>query len=56
MNPSSSADLLKIVPSVWAESGGGQAGPNIELAGYPGGSGTDQGPEQGFIRYGELHL
>jgi outer membrane cobalamin receptor len=39
-NPSSSADLLKIVPSVWAESGGGQAGPNIELAGYPGGSGA----------------
>ena len=40
MDPSSSADLLKIVPSVWAESGGGQAGPNIELAGYPGGSGA----------------
>jgi len=39
-SPSSSADLLKIVPSVWAESGGGQAGPNIELAGYPGGSGA----------------
>jgi outer membrane receptor protein involved in Fe transport len=38
--PSSSADLLKIVPSVWAESGGGEAGPNIELAGYPGGSGA----------------
>ncbi len=40
VNPSSSADLLKIVPSVWAESGGGAAGPNIELAGYPGGSGA----------------
>jgi hypothetical protein len=39
-SPSSSADLLKIVPSIWAESGGGQAGPNIELAGYPGGSGA----------------
>jgi outer membrane cobalamin receptor len=39
-SPSSSADLLKIVPSVWVESGGGQAGPNIELAGYPGGSGA----------------
>jgi hypothetical protein len=39
-SPSSSADLLKIVPSVWAESGGGAAGPNIELAGYPGGSGA----------------
>jgi outer membrane receptor protein involved in Fe transport len=37
---SSAADLLKIVPSVWAESGGGEAGPNIELAGYPGGSGA----------------
>ena len=40
VDPSSSADLLKIVPSVWAESGGGAAGPNIELAGYPGGSGA----------------
>jgi outer membrane receptor protein involved in Fe transport len=40
VNPSSSADLLKIVPSVWVESGGGAAGPNIELAGYPGGSGA----------------
>ena len=35
VNPSSSADLLKIVPSIWVESGGGAAGPNIELAGYP---------------------
>ena len=40
VGPSSSADLLKIVPSVWAESGGGAAGPNIEIAGYPGGSGA----------------
>jgi hypothetical protein len=40
VGPSSAADLLKIVPSVWAESGGGEAGPNIELAGYPGGSGA----------------
>jgi outer membrane receptor protein involved in Fe transport len=40
VSPSSSADLLKIVPSVWAESGGGAAGPNIEIAGYPGGSGA----------------
>jgi outer membrane receptor protein involved in Fe transport len=40
VSPSSSADLLKIVPSVWVESGGGAAGPNIELAGYPGGSGA----------------
>ena len=40
VGPSSAADLLKIVPSVWVESGGGAAGPNIELAGYPGGSGA----------------
>jgi outer membrane receptor protein involved in Fe transport len=40
VGPSSSADLLKIVPSIWVESGGGAAGPNIELAGYPGGSGA----------------
>jgi outer membrane receptor protein involved in Fe transport len=40
VGPSSSADLLKIVPGVWAESGGGEAGPNIELAGYPSGSGA----------------
>lgn len=36
-NPSSSADLLKIVPGIWAESSGGQTGANIELAGFPGG-------------------
>ncbi len=36
-NPSSAADLLKIVPGVWAESSGGEAGANIELAGFPGG-------------------
>ena len=35
--PSSSADLLKIVPGLWAESSGGEAGANIELAGFPGG-------------------
>jgi outer membrane receptor protein involved in Fe transport len=35
--PSSSADLLKIVPGVWAESSGGESGANIELAGFPGG-------------------
>ncbi|HVW67802.1 MAG TPA: TonB-dependent receptor [Steroidobacteraceae bacterium] len=35
--PSSAADLLKIVPGVWAESSGGEAGANIELAGFPGG-------------------
>lgn len=39
-SPLSSADLLKIVPGLWAESSGGQTGPNIELAGYPGSSGA----------------
>ena len=34
--PSSAADLLKIVPGLWAESSGGEAGANIEIAGYPG--------------------
>jgi outer membrane cobalamin receptor len=33
VNPSSAADLLKIVPGIWAESSGGVAGANIELAG-----------------------
>jgi outer membrane receptor protein involved in Fe transport len=37
-NPSSAADLLKIVPGLWAESSAGETGANIELAGYPGGS------------------
>jgi len=36
-NPSSAADLLKIVPGLWAESSGGETGANIELAGFPGG-------------------
>ncbi len=37
VNPSSAADLLKIVPGIWPESSGGAAGANIELAGFPGG-------------------
>jgi outer membrane receptor protein involved in Fe transport len=37
VNPSSSADLLKIVPGIWAESSSGAAGANIELSGFPGG-------------------
>ncbi len=37
INPSSSADVLKIVPGVWAESSAGASGANIELAGFPGG-------------------
>ena len=35
--PSSAADLLKIVPGIWAESSGGVTGANIEVAGFPGG-------------------
>jgi len=36
--PASAADLLKIVPGLWAESSGGQTGANIEVAGFPGGA------------------
>lgn len=35
--PSSAADLLKVVPGIFAESSGGESGANIELAGFPGG-------------------
>jgi hypothetical protein len=35
--PSSAADLLKIVPGIWAESSGGETGANIEVEGFPGG-------------------
>ncbi|MES2127501.1 MAG: TonB-dependent receptor [Pseudomonadota bacterium] len=35
--PSSTADLLKIVPGVFAESSGGNAGANIEVRGFPSG-------------------
>ena len=38
--PLSSADLLKVVPGLWAESSGGPTGANIEIAGYPGSSGA----------------
>ncbi|MDE2050653.1 MAG: TonB-dependent receptor [Gammaproteobacteria bacterium] len=38
--PSSAADLLKIVPGLWAESSGGATGANIEVAGFPGGADT----------------
>ncbi len=34
--PASTADLLKIVPGVWAESTGGQTGANIFVRGFPG--------------------
>jgi outer membrane receptor protein involved in Fe transport len=36
--PSSAADLLKVVPGLWAESSGGETGANIEVAGFPGGA------------------
>jgi outer membrane receptor protein involved in Fe transport len=36
--PSSTADVLKIVPGVYAESTGGQSGANIEVRGFPSGS------------------
>jgi len=35
--PSSTADLLKVVPGVYAESSGGNAGANIEVRGFPSG-------------------
>ena len=34
-NPASTADLLKIVPGVWAESSGGQTGANVFVRGLP---------------------
>jgi outer membrane receptor protein involved in Fe transport len=37
-SPSSTADVLKIVPGVYAESTGGQSGANIEVRGFPSGS------------------
>jgi len=36
--PSSTADILKLVPGVYAESTGGQSGANIEVRGFPSGS------------------
>lgn len=35
--PKSTADLLKAIPGVWAESSGGQNGANIFVRGFPGG-------------------
>ncbi|MDB5908176.1 MAG: TonB-dependent receptor [Massilia sp.] len=37
-SPSSTADVLKLVPGVYAESTGGQSGANIEVRGFPSGS------------------
>ncbi|QEE25831.1 TonB-dependent receptor [Rhodanobacter glycinis] len=34
--PSSTADLLKAVPSVWVEASGGQTGANVYVRGFPG--------------------
>ena len=36
--PSSTADLLKVIPGVFAESSSGNSGPNIEVRGFPGNS------------------
>ena len=36
-SPQSTADLLKLVPGVWAESSGGVAGANVFVRGFPGG-------------------
>jgi len=36
--PTSTADIMKIVPGVYAESTGGQSGANIEVRGFPSGS------------------
>ena len=36
-SPQSTADLLKNVPGVWAESSGGVSGANVFVRGFPGG-------------------
>lgn len=36
-SPQSTADLLKLVPGVWAESSGGVSGANVFVRGFPGG-------------------
>ncbi|MDH3749116.1 MAG: TonB-dependent receptor plug domain-containing protein, partial [Gammaproteobacteria bacterium] len=36
-SPKSTADLLKLVPGVWAESSGGVSGANVFVRGFPGG-------------------
>ncbi|NVD96962.1 TonB-dependent siderophore receptor [Massilia sp. BJB1822] len=37
-SPTSTADILKLVPGVYAEATGGQSGANIEVRGFPSGS------------------
>ncbi|MFQ5798297.1 MAG: carboxypeptidase-like regulatory domain-containing protein, partial [Bacteroidota bacterium] len=36
-SPSSTANLMELVPGVWSESSGGVAGANIDVRGFPGG-------------------
>ena len=57
-SPLSSADLLKVVPGLWAESSGGPTGANIEIAGL------ERRPVEGrevvihielIVRIGEAH-
>lgn len=40
-SPKSTADLFKMVPGVWVESSGGEAGANIFVRGFPGGGDAD---------------
>ena len=37
-SPKSTADLLKAIPGVWAESSAGVSGANVFVRGFPGGS------------------
>jgi len=39
-NPKTTADLLKISPGIWPEATGGQTGANVNVAGFPSGSGA----------------
>lgn len=41
ISPKSTADLLKVVPGVWAESSGGESGANIFVRGFPSGGDAD---------------
>jgi iron complex outermembrane recepter protein len=36
--PTSTANVTKLVPGLWAETTGGQSGPNVEVRGFPTGS------------------
>jgi len=39
-NAKTTGDLLRLAPGVWPETSGGQAGANIEVAGFPGSDGS----------------